>query len=330
MTAHEVRARVTLAFLHRIWRASHSWKAREQPGRGGHPWRPFAVRLLDIRDGEGFAQAHLPAAVSVPAEELDARVYELPPKVRPFYVLADEPGQAEAFTARLRERGWLACRAVADPVAAWPGPWEHGPARHVLWEPSRLVRHFLALVPPGPVLDAGCGAGRDAVYMASRGRTVVAVDRLPDALAMARALAARCTVALDLRLADLERQRPPDAPVRGENEPRTGTPCAPEERGYAAIVGIRYLPRALAGWIPSGLRPGGLFILEAHLAPAAGDSPRRNRLRPREALALFVRDGLEILYYREGSARSAGPVARLVLRRPPEPRPQPGEPHGTH
>lgn len=44
---------------------------------------------------------------------------------------------------------------------------------------------------PVQVLDFGCGSGRDAVAMASRGMFVTAFDILPDAIARGRDLEAR-------------------------------------------------------------------------------------------------------------------------------------------
>ena len=49
-------------------------------------------------------------------------------------------------------------------------------------------------VPLGSCLDLGCGAGRDAAFLALRGWAVLAVDNMPKALARARLLAARCRV----------------------------------------------------------------------------------------------------------------------------------------
>ena len=47
-----------------------------------------------------------------------------------------------------------------------------------------------AIIPEGAhVLDLGCGGGRDAVWLARRGYAVTAVDRLEDALDLARRLA---------------------------------------------------------------------------------------------------------------------------------------------
>lgn len=49
------------------------------------------------------------------------------------------------------------------------------------------MRRRLDPLPPGDVLDAACGTGRYAAYLAARGHTVVGVDRSPEMLDLARA-----------------------------------------------------------------------------------------------------------------------------------------------
>ena len=50
-----------------------------------------------------------------------------------------------------------------------------------------LVRELLDALPAGRALDAACGTGRNAAYLASRGHQVTGVDSSPDMLAIARA-----------------------------------------------------------------------------------------------------------------------------------------------
>ncbi len=42
--------------------------------------------------------------------------------------------------------------------------------------PSPLVKHFVEAVPPGKVLDIGCGKGHDSIFLAERGFKVIAMD----------------------------------------------------------------------------------------------------------------------------------------------------------
>jgi len=343
---------LTLAHLRRVLRAGRIRRAfaadsrdasRRRAARscGGHP---FGRPVLDIRPAECFLAGHLPGTVCIPADEIDARIYELPPKERALIVAGDDPAAAAATARRLHERGWLACLALGEPLSAWPGPWETGAARARLWEPSPLVRRFAPLMPAGPVADLGCGAGRDAVYLALRGHPVVAVDRLPEALEMARALAARNGAAVHAVRADLRRERPPDAggfPAGDEaacaqSRPAGARPPAARassgSAGYSAVLMIRFLERDLRAWIAGSLAPGGLFLLEAHLArglpPRA--RPSRTRLRPQEARALFALPECELRFYEETRDEAGEAIARLVLRRPTQPLPEAGFEEGSH
>jgi SAM-dependent methyltransferase len=53
------------------------------------------------------------------------------------------------------------------------------------------------------VVELGCGAGGDAVFLASHGHTVTAVDFAPGALLRARRLATSAGVAVDFRTVNL-------------------------------------------------------------------------------------------------------------------------------
>jgi SAM-dependent methyltransferase len=58
---------------------------------------------------------------------------------------------------------------------------------------------------PGRALDLGCGTGRDAVHLASRGWTVTAVDAVPQALDAARRRAESAGAAVDFVRGDVTR-----------------------------------------------------------------------------------------------------------------------------
>lgn len=60
-----------------------------------------------------------------------------------------------------------------------------------LWNPNAVLSQVVETIPLGSALDLGCGTGRDAVWLATQGWTVTAVDHLPDALTRVEALAKR-------------------------------------------------------------------------------------------------------------------------------------------
>ena len=110
-----------------------------------------------------------------------------------------------------------------------------------------LVRNAGAL-PPGPVLDAACGDGRNALWLAAaRGGTevVVAVDVAPSAMARLRAAAAARGLRVEARAADLD-----DAGTLSSLGP------------FAALLVVRYKPSP-AQWdrLLDRLAPGGRLLL---------------------------------------------------------------------
>lgn len=171
-------------------------------------------------------------------------------------------------------------------------------------------------IPPGPVLCLAEGQGRNAVYLATLGHPVTALDRSAVGLARAAELARSRGVSLELIQADLATHRI--------------TPGA-----WAGIVAIfAHLPpalrRAVHRDVVAGLRPGGVFVLEAY-------TPRQLRHGtggPRDEELLMTLDvlreelrGLDLLVARELEREihegryHAGPsaVVQIAGRKPARP-----------
>lgn len=85
-------------------------------------------------------------------------------------------------------------------------PWDSG-------NPSEALREFLkeGLVPPTRALELGCGTGTNAIFLASNGFQVTAVDLSTEAIGRAREKAAAAGVSIDFRQADVT-----DLPNLGE------------------------------------------------------------------------------------------------------------------
>jgi SAM-dependent methyltransferase len=75
-------------------------------------------------------------------------------------------------------------------------PWDAGGPR------AAVVRLCDAGAFAGPVLDAGCGAGEDALEIAARGLEVVGVDVAPTAIRQAREKAAERGIAATFQVGD--------------------------------------------------------------------------------------------------------------------------------
>lgn len=117
-------------------------------------------------------------------------------------------------------------------------------------EPNAFLASVAARIPAGPVLCLAEGEGRNAVFLASLGHAVTAVDQSAAGLAKARQLAAIRGVALATIVADLAAY-----PI---------TPGA-----WSGILSIfAHLPQPLRRTVHAalvrGLAPGGVFILEAY------------------------------------------------------------------
>lgn len=117
-------------------------------------------------------------------------------------------------------------------------------------EPNDFVAACAAEIPPGPVLCLGEGEGRNAVFLAQRGHAVTATDQSSAGLAKAALLAATRAVPLATIVADLA-----DFAIA----PATWS---------AVVATFVHLPpalrRAVHARAAQGLKPGGVFILEAY------------------------------------------------------------------
>ena len=133
----------------------------------------------------------------------------------------------------------------------WDARWAREPSRYGD-DANPFVVEELSSLTPRRVLDAACGRGRNAVWLADRGHTVTAVDISPVAIDQARALAQPRGAAVEFVAADLL-----------EWEPEAG--------GYDVIL-LSYLQvpaevrRRVHRRLASALRPGGIVLLVAHHA----------------------------------------------------------------
>jgi SAM-dependent methyltransferase len=123
-------------------------------------------------------------------------------------------------------------------------------------EPNEFLETVADQIPKGAVLLLGDGEGRNGVFLASLGYEVVAVDQSAIGLAKARRLAEDRGVRLQTRQADLR-----DYVI--------------EPGAWAGIVSIFcHLPPEirvpLHAAVVDGLRPGGVFVLEAYTPSQLG------------------------------------------------------------
>jgi cyclopropane fatty-acyl-phospholipid synthase-like methyltransferase len=72
------------------------------------------------------------------------------------------------------------------------------------WDIGRPQAQFIAIADQvaGPVLDAGCGTGEHAMYFAARGRRVIGIDFVEEAIRRARRKAAERGVTVEFLVKD--------------------------------------------------------------------------------------------------------------------------------
>ena len=178
--------------------------------------------------------------------------------------------------------------------------------------PNDFLVSVAAEIPPGPVLCLAEGEGRNAVFLAGRGHAITAVDQSPAGLAKARGLAPTRGVPLATVEADL---------AEFEIVPQS----------WAGIVAIfMHLPPALRRTVlaraAAGLRPGGVFVMEAYTPAQLGygtGGPRDVTLLPTLTELRAELSDVEWLVARElerdvregGGHTGASAVVQVLARR---------------
>jgi SAM-dependent methyltransferase len=110
---------------------------------------------------------------------------------------------------------------------------------------SWLSEHSYLLPDAGTALDLACGGGRHALWLASTGLSVTAIDRDPDALDRLQCAAASRGLAVATQVQDLE-----------TDGFRLGSGV------FDVIVAVHYLHRPLFPALIDSLKSGGLLIYE--------------------------------------------------------------------
>ncbi|MBE2212498.1 MAG: class I SAM-dependent methyltransferase [Opitutaceae bacterium] len=116
--------------------------------------------------------------------------------------------------------------------------------------PNDFVAAMATRIPAGPVLCLAEGEGRNAVFLATRGHAVTAVDQSAVGLAKAQRFAAARGAALTTIVADLGQFSIEPAAWSGVITTFGHLPPPLRREVFAAAV--------------RGLRPGGVFLLEAY------------------------------------------------------------------
>jgi SAM-dependent methyltransferase len=129
-------------------------------------WHPLAF-LLGL---EGVALLRACAGDDFDREFIEARIAET------RALLDAAPTLAEGIE--------LSDISTADGYRVWSATYDE-PGNPLIEVEEPAVRQILDRLPPGRALDAACGTGRHAEYLAGRGHRVTGVDSSPEMLARA-------------------------------------------------------------------------------------------------------------------------------------------------
>lgn len=169
-------------------------------------------------------------------------------------------------------------------------------------EVPECLRRWVPAAARGRALDIACGAGRNAIFVASCGFAVDALDISAVALAQARGAAAAAGVAVNWIEHDLDAGLPLPGP-------------------YQLVMQLHFANAAITRAVPALLAPGGVFVCQQHLRTAeevAGPRGATHRVAPGELATLLP--GLEVLHCVEEIRTDADgqrfAFATLVTRRP--------------
>ncbi len=180
-------------------------------------------------------------------------------------------------------------------------------------EPAALLEQVLPMLPRGRALDLATGAGRNAVFLATKGWRVVGIDSSYAALAHAEVLAQERGVEAN-RITSLGQVFLARLPVLWLLEADLEQFELPAAQ-FELVICFNYLQRSLFPAIERALRPGSMLVYETftleQLAFLHGPHNPEYLLWPGELRGAFP--GLQTLFYREFCAGKG--MASLVARK---------------
>ena len=170
-----------------------------------------------------------------------------------------------------------------------------GPAH---FEPKRFLTEYRHLLTGGRALDVACGFGGTALYLASLGYRVDALDVSRFGLAQAQAEAARRDLHINFAQVDLTRWNVPSS-------------------RYDLVAVFNYLNRDLMPRLATALRPGGLLFQTARNTRYLSTRPDFDPaylLKLGELARFAANNGLEILHCVDGTPGEAHASQLIALR----------------
>lgn len=177
----------------------------------------------------------------------------------------------------------------------WEERWsEVPPSRATERPPNAHLRAEVEDLRPGRALDAGCGHGSDALWLAARGWQVTGVDFSATALAHARAAAEASGADIEWIEGDL-------------------ATWSPQPEGYDLVVclyvHVAGSVEAMVRRMAAGVAPGGTLLMVGH--HPAGDQVQ---VSVDDAVAALAPDRWEIVVAEDRPRAAAGTGVDAVIR----------------
>lgn len=284
------------------------------------------VFLVDLRETAEYVACHLVGSGHLPWSSLPNRLNELPARPASLCLVSQSERVLQEACLFLTEKGYsirelLCClpdpsdpdlwqiKGLLGDAFAWVQLERVYQETHSqrLWQPAPLVAYWQEQVLQNPshtlqVLDLGCGGGRDAVYLSLQGHQVTAIEHKATVLARAKQLAAYHDCQIDFKACDLLQES-----------------CFPQGP-FDAIIGIRFLERALFPLIQARLKPGGFVIWQTFSQGAqAFGSPKNPRfiLKPDELKQTFT--DFRVFYDRITYLADGRPVSGFIGQKHEQP-----------
>ncbi|WP_083919147.1 methyltransferase domain-containing protein [Hydrogenovibrio halophilus] len=279
--------------------------------------------LLDLRRREAYFSAHWPGATHLHWPSLPQRLNELPSRPADLQLVGDDPVALRQASELLQAKGYR-IHAAFDwarlMTTDTPGLVKNSAESRRLWQPSHSVTEFVqmceeALTPfdrsnAPSALDVGCGGGRDSVFLAAHGWSVTAVEQQQRVLTRARALEVHWAATLDT---------PPD-PIDWRCDDVTRPVTGFWQKGYDAILAVRFLNRSLWPQMRQALRPGGYLLFETFVQGAekhGGPKNPNHLLQPGELAQTFAE--FRIITDKIAPLADGRPVNRFLAQKPTDP-----------
>ncbi len=162
-------------------------------------------------------------------------------------------------------------------------------------QPTRLLVETADLLRPGKAADLACGAGRNALYLAERGWSVLAMDGSETAVKTLRRRAEARGLQVEAYVSDL-----------------TAPGFVLPDDSFDLIVIAYYLQRDLVAKVSPSLRQGGCLLAIVHTV-SPGEQVSGKRAGCGELAEMF--GDWNVTYYYEGPSRDPAhrrPVAEVV------------------